>query len=99
MGGGTGVRRAAKVDANQAAIVGALLACGCEVQSLAAVGGGVADLLVHHKATRRLLLVEIKDGARVPSERKLRATQVEWHKRFPVTVVETVEGAVQALRS
>lgn len=93
------MRYAAKVDANQSAIVGALIACGCEVQSLAAVGDGVADLLVHHRATKRLILIEVKDGARPPSERKLRATQVEWHKRFPVTVVETVEGAIEALRS
>jgi len=38
-------RRAAKVDANQAAIKAALEAAGCAVQSLAGVGAGVPDLL------------------------------------------------------
>lgn len=93
------MRRATKVDANQAAIVGAFITCGCEVQSLAAVGEGVADLLIFHRSTSRLFLVEVKDGKRIPSERRLRSSQVDWHKRFPVTVVETVEGAIAALRS
>lgn len=93
------MRRAAKVDANQAAIVGAFITCGCEVQSLAAVGEGVADLLVFHRSTKRLLLVEVKDGEKEPARRRLRDTQVDWHKRFPVTVVETVEGAIAALRT
>lgn len=85
------VRRAARTDANHAAVVGCLVACGCEVQSLAAVGGGVADLLVHHKATKRILLIEVKDGAKPPSARRLTPDQEEWHKRFPVHVVERVE--------
>lgn len=85
------MRRAARTDANHAAVVGCLKACGCEVQSLAAVGDGVADLLVYHRSTRRLLLIEVKDGDKVPSKRKLTADQVEWHKRWPVAVVERVE--------
>lgn len=88
------MRRAAKVDANHAVIVGALMSCGCEVQSLAALGGGVADLLVHHRSSGRLMLVEVKDGEKPPSARKLTPDQVEWHKRWPVTVVENVEQAV-----
>lgn len=93
------MRRAAKVDANQAAIVGGLIRSGCEVQSLAALGDGVADILCHHVASGRLRLFEIKNPAMPPSKRKLRPDQVEWHKRFPVTVVETVEGALAALGS
>lgn len=40
------MRRAAKIDANQPEIISALEAAGCLVLSLAAVGNGVADLLV-----------------------------------------------------
>lgn len=40
------MRRAARTDANQTAIVEALRKCGASVQSLAAVGKGVPDLLV-----------------------------------------------------
>lgn len=85
------MRRAARTDANHAAVVGCLKACGCEVQSLAAVGDGVADLLVFHRSTKRLLLVEVKDGKKIPSKRKLTADQVEWHSRWPVSVIERVE--------
>ena len=91
------MRRAARVDSNHAAVVGALMACGCEVQSLAAIGGGVADLLVHHRATGRLLLVEVKDGDKPPSARKLTPEQVEWHKRCPVVVAADVMAAVAAV--
>lgn len=91
-------RRAARVDANHSAITGALIACGCEVQSLAAVGQGVSDLLVFHRSTRRLILVEVKDGSKKPSARKLTPDQVEWHSRWPVTVVNNIEDAIAALR-
>jgi len=90
-------RRAARTDANHAVTVGALRACGCEVQSLAAVGGGVPDLLVYHRPTGRILLVEVKDGSKPPSARRLTPDQVEWHSRWPVSVIETVEQAVALL--
>jgi hypothetical protein len=88
------MRRAAKTDANHAQIVSVLRKCGCDVQSLAAVGDGVPDLLVHHRPTGRLALAEIKDGDLPPSRRRLTAAQREWHARWPVTVVETVEQAL-----
>ena len=85
------MRRAARTDANHAAVVGCLRACGCEVQSLAEVGRGVADLIVFHRSTRRLLLIEVKDGSKPPSARRLTADQVEWHARWPVHVVTAAE--------
>ena len=91
------MRRAAKIDRNQPEIVDALRACGCEVESLAAVGHGVADLLVFHRPSRRLMLVEVKDGARRPSERRLTADQVEWHTRWPVRLVVSVDEALATL--
>ncbi len=91
------MRRAAKVDANQSLIVGALLSCGASVQSLASTGKGCPDLLVGHRG--RNLLMEIKDGAKVPSARKLTPDQVEWHQQWrgQVIVIENVEQAVAAL--
>lgn len=92
------MRRAAKVDANQAHIVGALIRCGATVQSLAAVGKGVPDLLVGHRG--RTLLMEVKDGAKVPSARKLTEDQAGWHAAWngrPVVVVESAEQALAAL--
>ena len=71
------MRRAAKVDTNHREIVAALERCGCSVQSLAAVGAGVPDLLVGvaARAGRLTLLMEVKDGARPPSERRLTPDQ------------------------
>lgn len=91
------MRRIAKVDSNHSLILGAFIACGCVVESLHQLGGGVPDALVYHRASKRMFLVEIKDGSKPPSARKLTKDQQEWHKRWegaPVYVVETVEQAV-----
>lgn len=89
------MRRAARTDANQAVIVGALRACGAQVQSLAAIGEGVPDLLVAHRG--KLMLFEVKNPKQKPSDRRLTAAQRIWHESWPVTVVETCEGAIAAL--
>jgi hypothetical protein len=71
------MRRAAKVDANQAKIVAALRQMGCTVQPLHAVGEGVPDLLCGFRGIN--ILIEVKDGAKPPSQRSLTDAQVEWH--------------------
>jgi hypothetical protein len=47
--------RAAKIDANQEAVVLALRSAGATVQSLAGVGKGVPDLLVGYKGQTLLI--------------------------------------------
>jgi Holliday junction resolvase len=89
------MRRAAKVDANQAAIVEALRKCGASVQSLAAVGKGVPDLLVGLRT--RNYLIEVKDGSKPPSARKLTPDQVQWHTKWAGQVL-TVTSPDDALR-
>lgn len=91
------MRRAARIDANQSLIIGALLRCGASVQTLAAVGQGVPDLLVGFRG--RNLLLEVKDGTKPPSARKLTPDQVEWHGAWKgqVIVVESVEQALAAI--
>lgn len=91
------MRRAARTDDNHAEIVGALRACGATVQSLAAIGKGCPDLLVGHRG--RNLLVEVKDGAKVPSARQLTADQCKWHAewRGHAMVIESAEQAVAML--
>lgn len=93
------MRRRAKVDANQPAIVAALRRCGCKVQSLAAVGQGVPDLLVMRAG--RLSLLEVKDPSQDPCKRVLTPAQRDWHAEWtgaPVAIVETVEQALEAIR-
>lgn len=93
------MRRAARVDANHNAVVEALQRIGCRVQSLAAVGRGVPDLLVG-TPDGRLVLFEVKDGTKPPSERRLTADQESWHatwRRWPVYVVNSAKEAVDAV--
>jgi hypothetical protein len=91
------LRRAAKVDANQADIVAALRKIGASVQPLHSVGQGCPDLLVGWRGMNTIL--EIKDGRKPPSARKLTDDQVIWHEgwRGQVAVVETVEQAILAV--
>ena len=88
------MRLASKVDENQNSIVRGLRTVGAGVLSLAAVGKGCPDLLVYRAG--RLYLLEIKDGAKPPSARKLTKDQVRFHKLWPVTVVTTIEEAIAA---
>lgn len=90
------MRRAARVDANQAAVVAALRRAGCYVQDLSGVGGGCPDLLVGYRGAWHLL--EVKDGAKPPSRRELTPAELRWHeaaaRHAPVGLVETVEQAL-----
>lgn len=91
------MRYAAKTDDNQAEIVSALRMAGASVQSLAAVGKGVPDLLVCFRT--KLHLLEIKDGAKVPSARLLTTDQLAWHAKWqgPVSIVHSIDEALRAV--
>ena len=91
------MRRAARIDANQPEIVAALRGVGASVQPLHMVGGGVPDLLVAHRM--QTYLIEIKDGSKPPSARKLTQDQIQWHDdwRAPVHIVETVADALRVI--
>ena len=88
-------RRAAAVDANQAEIVAALRAAGVSVHSLHREGGGCPDLLCGYRGVTQLL--EVKDGSKPPSARKLTPDQKEWFAAWrgsPVCVVDNVAEAL-----
>lgn len=92
------MRRAAKVDDNQPEIVSALRAVGARVECLHGVGGGVTDLLVLFQGD--LFLLEVKDGNKPPSDRKLTPAQVAWHREFAnpnLHVVCNVQEALDAI--
>ena len=93
------MRRAAKVDANQAEIVAALRAVGATVQPLHSVGKGCPDLLVGYRG--RNLLIEVKDGAKPPSARKLTPDQIEWHAtwRGSVAQAKSIEEALALIQA
>jgi hypothetical protein len=89
--------RKAKVDTNQKEITAALRRAGCTVQPLHTVGRGVPDLLVGFRGQNFLL--ELKDGSKRPSERKLTDDQQEWHQQWrgQVAVVESVDEALRLI--
>ena len=91
------MRRAAKVDDNQGEIVAALRAAGCSVTSLASVGRGCPDLVVGRAGVTYLL--EVKDGSKPPSKRRLTPDEKAWHGawRGQVAVVESVQDAFKAV--
>lgn len=89
------MRRAAKIDANQTAIVSALRAAGATVQSLATVGQGCPDLLVGHKGSTYLM--ECKDGRKSPSRRELTPDQIEWHVEWRGGACTVVNSPDEAL--
>jgi len=87
------VKRAAKIDANQGDIVRALRKADCNVLSLAAVGHGCPDLLVHRAGW--IYMIEVKDGKKSPSRIKLAPHQVRFHRDWPVHVVTNEIEALQ----
>ena len=93
-------RKYGKPDANHAKIVKALLGAGCDVLDLKAVGNGAPDLLVCMPCyPHRLALIEVKDGEKPPSARKLTPDQVEFHARWkgPIHIVTSVDEALDAV--
>lgn len=91
------MRLKARTDANQATIMKALRQMGCEVLSLSAVGHGCPDLLV--SKGHRIILIEVKDGAKVKSAQKLTPDQVAFHSRWPVHVVTNLDEAVNVVNN
>ena len=91
------MRRAAKVDANQADIVQALRRVGAYVQDTSRVAGGYPDLTVGFRG--KTVLIEVKrPGGQI--EKKLTEHQREWISRWcggKVWLVSTPEEAIQAL--
>jgi len=94
------MRRRGRVDDNHAAIVDLLRGCGCSVVSTAGVGDGFPDLVVGRHGVTHLL--EIKDGEKSPSRRRLTDDERTWHQTWqgePVCIVESVRDADALVRT
>lgn len=91
------MRRAAKVDANHDQIVSALRTAGVLVLSMAALGKGAPDLLCGFHG--RLVMLELKDGNKPPSARKLTPDQEEFHKAWASVPLYVVENPWDALKA
>jgi Holliday junction resolvase len=70
------MRRAAKVDANQRQVVDDLRKLGFSVAITSSLGQGFPDLVLGK--AKKNYLVELKDGSKVPSARKLTPDEVKF---------------------
>ena len=93
------MRHAARIDANQDQIVTALRAMGATVR-IVTQGNGLPDLLVGFRGVT--ILMEVKDGKKVPSARKLTPAEQkffdEWRGGI-VAIVNSVDEAIDLLKN
>ena len=96
------MRHAARVDDNHSEIVKTLQRIGVYVVDCSHVGQGFPDLMCFFRG--QVTLVEIKDGEKSASRRKLTPAQTIFHaealaKGCKVHVVENVDQAIRLLSS
>jgi hypothetical protein len=86
-----------RVDQNHVEIVKGLRAIGASVQSIASVGKGCPDLLVGMRGFNWIL--EVKDGSRPPSQRRLTDDEKKWHDswRGDVRIVTCLDEALDVI--
>lgn len=86
------MRRIARIDANQPALVSELRAAGFRVSVVSMLGGGHADLIVARNGVMRW--VEVKNPDMPPSARALTEAEAKWQAEWSGYVI-TVERAEQ----
>jgi hypothetical protein len=94
------MRRAAKVDRNQAEIVKALRQIpGVSVQPIHTIGKGCPDLLCGVRGVN--LLMELKDGDLPKSARKLSADEHEFYRNWngQYAIVESIDDALRLVKA
>ena len=93
------MRHAARIDANQEQIVSALRAMGATVR-IVTQGNGLPDLLVGFRGVT--VLMEVKDGQKVPSARKLTPAEQKFFDEWQggiVAIVNSVDEAIALLKN
>ena len=90
------------MDDNQGEIVSALRKIGCEVAITSQVGNGFPDLVVGTPFQKRIVLLEVKDGAKVPSAQKLTEHEQRFHDEWSpygaVFIVKNITEAIAAIK-
>jgi hypothetical protein len=92
------MRRAARRDDNEKEIIAAIRAEGAYVKQIN--DEGLFDLLVSHRG--ETLLIEVKDGAKPPSARRLTDAEQKFHDEWPgsdLYIVNSAEEAIALLRT
>jgi len=92
------MRRANRIDANQNDIVDALRGAGAVVRIISQ-GDGIPDLLVGYNGFT--ILMEVKDGDKVPSKRKLTEAEQKFFDEWEgglLVIVNNVQEAIDMLK-
>ena len=84
------MRRAARKDANHKTVGDYLRSLGWSVLDLSHAGEGIPDYAV--SKPNWAALVEVKDGAKVPSARKLTPAQLDVKKNWQGPYVVALDG-------
>lgn len=89
--------RRARVDTNQKEIVKILRGLGASVAHTHTVADGFPDIAVGYHG--KTVLVEIKDGDKIPSARKLTADEQDWHDswRGAAEIVENEDDCINLI--
>ena len=97
------MRRAARRDDNEQSIIKAMRAEGAYVKVIN--DEGLFDLLVAYTGPsgfQHTLLIEVKDGSKPPSARRLTPAEAKFHDEWPLSnlfIIIDPEHAVALLRS
>lgn len=88
------MRKRARKDDNHNLIAQTFVQCGLSVADTSALGDGFADMVVG--LARINVLVEVKDGAKPPSARKLTKDEQDFHANWRgwIVVVKSVDDAL-----
>ena len=92
------MRRAARRDDNESGIIKAMRACGAFVKPIN--DEGTFDLLVWYNG--HTLVLEVKDGSKPPSARRLTDAEQKFHDEWPgnnLYVVKSVQEALDLLKT
>jgi len=93
------MRRANRIDANQNDIVDALREAGAVVRIISQ-GDGIPDLLVGYNGYT--ILMEVKDGDKVPSKRQLTESEQKFFDEWTggmIAVINNVQEALDILKA
>jgi hypothetical protein len=92
------MRRAARRDDNERDIIKAMRECGAFVKAVN--DEGAFDLLVWYNG--HTLLLEVKDGSKPPSARRLTDAEQKFHDEWPgnnLYIVNSVQEALDLLKT
>ena len=91
------MRKFGRVDANHAEIADAFRECGCSFLSMSALGDGAPDGLVGWGGL--CIPVEIKDGRKPPSARKLTPAQEEFRDSWTggLRLVDSIDSVLETV--